>query len=43
MDTHVIFARIGVLADTDRTSDAGTAIAGGAVDILIDSVTLVPK
>jgi hypothetical protein len=41
MDKHVIFARIGVLSDTDRAGDGG-AIAGGAVDIWIDSVTLVP-
>jgi len=44
MDTHIIFARIGVLGDTDRASDAGTppAVANGTIDIWIDSVTLIP-
>ena len=43
MDTHVIFARIGVLGDTDRAGAGNPAIAGGSVDIWVDGVTLIPK
>ncbi len=40
LDQHVVFVRIGVLGDTDRLSDAGTAIAQGTVDAWISGVTL---
>jgi hypothetical protein len=40
LDQNVIFVRIGVLPDTDRWGD-GSAVAPGAVDIWIDTVTLV--
>jgi hypothetical protein len=42
MDQHIIFIRFGLIHDTDRLSDAGTAIIG-SVDVWIDGVTLVAQ